>query len=140
MGLVLSCLAASAVVYANVPTISGLEEVERGDDHVLLIEVSHSSPSSIHYIDSVVVEAGEQVYTIGLSGQSTAVFVVEHVLESPGAPVRVRAHCNVHGWSQWRRLGDEPTDGGEGIPGFGYAAMLVGLTVYLAAAHARRQG
>lgn len=139
--LVLSFLAPSAVIYANVPTVLNLEEVRRGDDDVLVIEVSHSSPSSTHYIDSVEVEVGEQVYTIeDLGEQSAEVITVEHVLESPGTAVRVRAHCNLHGWSQWTQLGEEPTDEGGGIPGFGYTAILIGLTAYLVAARIRRQG
>ena len=137
--LLLSFLAPSTVTRANVPTVLSLEVVERGDDEVLVIEVSHSSPSSVHYIDSVVVEAGDQVYTIDdPGGQSTTVFTVEHILESPGEAVRVRAHCNTHGWSQWTQLGEEPDDAGGGIPGFGYAAALIGLTVYLLAARRRR--
>ncbi len=127
------------VIYANVPTVLSLEEAKRGEDDVLVIEVSHSSPSSSHYIDSIEVEAGEQVYTIeDLDVQSTTVFTVEHVLESSGTGVRVRAHCNVHGWSQWTQLGDEPTAQSTGIPGFGYAAMFIGLTVYLVASRLRK--
>ena len=129
--LVLSFLAPSTVIYANVPTVLSLEEVRRGDDDVLVIEVSHSSPSPTHYIDSVEVEVGEQ---------SATVITVEHVLESPGATVRVRAHCNLHGWSQWTQLGEEPTDEGEGIPGFGYVAILIGLTAYLVTTRIRRRG
>jgi len=139
--LVLSFLAPSTVIYANVPTVLSLEEVRRGDVDVLVIEVSHSSPSSTHYIDSVEVEVGEQVYTIeDLGEQSATVITVEHVLESPGATVRVRAHCNLHGWSQWTQLGEEPTDEGEGIPGFGYVAILIGLTAYLVTTRIRRRG
>jgi desulfoferrodoxin (superoxide reductase-like protein) len=122
------------VTYANVPTVLSLEEIERGDDDVLVIEVSHSSPSSSHYIDSVEIEVDDQVYTLeDLGGQSATVFTVEHVLGSPEADVRVRAHCNLHGWSQWTQLGEEPADTGGGIPGFGYAAILLGLTLYLMA-------
>jgi desulfoferrodoxin (superoxide reductase-like protein) len=139
--LVLSFLAPSAVIYANVPTVLSLEEVRRGNDDVLVIEVSHSSPSSTHYIDSVEVEVGEQIYTIeDLGEQSSTVITVEHVLESPGAAVRVRAHCNLHGWSQWTQLGEEPADEGGGIPGFGDVAILIGLTAYLVAVSIRRQG
>ncbi len=130
--LALSCLAPSVVTYANVPTVLSLEVVERGDDDVLVIEISHSSPSSSHYIDSVEVEVGDQVYTIeDLGGQSTTVFTVEHVLDSPSGDVRVRARCNVHGWSQWMGLGEEPADTSGGIPGFGYAATLIGLAAYI---------
>lgn len=139
--LTLSLLAPSTVIHANVPTVRSLEMVERGDDDVLVIEVSHSSPSSTHYIDSVEVQVGEQVYTIeDLGEQSSSVFTVEHVLESPGAGVMVRAHCNIHGWSQWAQIGEEPVDEGGDIPGFSYAATLIGLTLYLVAAHYRRQG
>ena len=139
--LVLSYLAPSVVTYANVPTVLSLEIVERGDDDVLVIEVSHSSPSSTHYIDSVEVEVGDQVYNIeDMGGQSSTIFTVELVLESPGEAVRVRAHCNLHGWSQWTQVGEEPTDEGGGIPGFGYAAIFLGLTAYIVVARIRAHG
>lgn len=139
--LVLSCLTPLTVIRANVPTVLSLEEVKRGDDDVLIIEVSHMSPSSSHYIDSLEVEVDEEVFTIEDPGeQSATVFTVEHILESSGTSVRARAHCNVHGWSQWTQLGDEPTDQGGGIPGFGYAAMFTGLTVYLVVARLRKHG
>jgi desulfoferrodoxin (superoxide reductase-like protein) len=129
--LVLSWLTPLAVIHANVPTVLSLEEERRGDDDVLIIEVSHSSPSSSHYIDSIEVEIGEEVFTIeDLGEQSSTVLTVEHILESSGKGIRVRAHCNLHGWSRWTELGEEPTDQGGGIPGFSYAAIFIGLTVY----------
>jgi desulfoferrodoxin (superoxide reductase-like protein) len=135
IALFLSCLTPLAVVRGDVPTVISVEEVRRGDDNVLVIEIRHSSPSSSHYVDSFEVEVGEEVYTMeDLGGQSTTVFTVEHVLGSPEADVRVRAHCNIHGWSQWAQLGEKPADTGGGIPGFGYAAILLGLTLYLMAA------
>ena len=132
LALLLLCITPLVVVHGDVPTVISVEEVGRGDDNVLVIEIRHSSPSSSHYVDSFEVEVGEEVYTIeDLGGQSATVFMVEHVLGSPEADVRVRAHCNLHGWSQWAQLGEEPTDTGGGIPGFGYAAILLGLTLYL---------
>lgn len=139
LALFLSCLTPLAVVRGDVPTVISVEEVRRGDDNVLVIEIRHSSPSSSHYVDSFEVEVGEEVYTVeDLGGQSTTVFTVEHILGSPEADVRVRAHCNVHGWSQWTRFSEEPADTDGGIPGFGYAATLIGLTVYLLVARHRR--
>jgi desulfoferrodoxin (superoxide reductase-like protein) len=137
--LVLSWLTPLAVICANVPTVVSLEEARRGDDDVLIIEVSHSSPSSSHYIDSVEVEIGEEVFTIeDLGEQSGTVFTVEHVVESSDTDIRARAHCNLHGWSQWTQLGEETTDEGGGIPGFSYATILIGLTVYLVATRLRK--
>jgi desulfoferrodoxin (superoxide reductase-like protein) len=137
--LVLSWLTPLAVICANVPTVVSLEEARRGDDDVLIIEVSHSSPSSSHYIDSVEVEIGEEVFTIeDLGEQSGTVFTVEHVVESSDTDIRARAHCNLHGWSQWTQLGEETTDQGGGIPGFSYAPMLIGLTAYLMVTRLRK--
>jgi len=137
--LFLSWLAPLAVICANVPTVLSLEEARRGDDDVLIIEVSHSSPSSSHYIDSVEVEIGEEVFTIeDLGEQSGTVFTVEHIIESSGTGIRVRAHCNLHGWSQWTQLSEETTDEDGGIPGFSYATILIGLTVYLMVTRIRK--
>ncbi len=136
--LVLSCLTPLTVIHANVPTVLSLEAVRRGDDDVLIIEVSHGSPSSSHYIDSIEVEVDEEVFTIVDPGdQSSTVFTVEYILESSGTGIRVRAHCNLHGWSQWTQLGDETTEEGGGIPGFSYAAIFIGLTVYFMIARLR---
>ncbi len=132
LALFLLCITPSVVVHGDVPTVISVEEVGCGDDDVLVIEIRHSSPSSSHYVDSFEVEVGEEVYTIeDLGGQSATVFTVEHVLGSPDNDVRVRAHCNIHGWSQWAQLGEEPTDTDGGIPGFGYAAILLGFTLFI---------
>ena len=128
--LILSWLTPFSVIYANVPTVLSLEEARRGDDDVLIIEVSHGSPSSSHYIDSIEVEVDGEVFTIeDLGEQSGTVFTVEHILESSGTGIRVRAHCNLHGWSQWTQLGEDTTDQGRDIPGFSYAALFIGLMV-----------
>jgi len=127
------------VIHANVPTVLSLEELRRGDDDVLIIEVSHGSPSSSHYIDSIEVEVDGEAFTIeDLGEQSGTVFTVEHILESSGTGIRVRAHCNLHGWSQWTQLGDETTDQGGGIPGFSYAVIFIGLTVSFMVARLRK--
>ena len=121
-------------VYGNVPSVLEIEATADGDDTVLGLEFSHSSPSSSHYVDSVEVRVddGEKM-VYDQDPQSSTRFSVEIVLEdmSP-AKVEVRSHCTSHGWSAWRvlELGDEePEEKGGGIPGFPAEALALGLAV-----------
>lgn len=42
--------------------------------------------------------------------------------------IRVRSHCNIHGWSRWK---GEEEEGGGGIPGFPYESILIGIVIGL---------
>jgi hypothetical protein len=46
-------------VYGNVPSVLEVEATADGDDTVLGLEISHSSPSSGHYVDSVEVRVDD---------------------------------------------------------------------------------
>lgn len=122
-------------VYGNVPSVLEVEATADGDDMVLGLEVSHSSPSSGHYVDSVVVrvdDGDEVVYD--QDPQSSTRFSVEIVLEDASpTKVEVRVHCTSHGWSAWRvlGLGEEPEEKGGGIPGFPVESVVLGLAVGL---------
>ncbi len=122
-------------VYGNVPSVLEVEATADGDDMVLGLEVSHSSPSSGHYVDSVVVrgdDGNEVVYD--QDPQSSTRFSVEIVLEDASpTKVEVRVHCTSHGWSAWRvlGLGEEPEEKGGGIPGFPVESVVLGLAVGL---------
>lgn len=128
------------IVYANVPTVVGVELETQGQDTFLVIQVRHSSPSQTHYVDVVDVEVAGKVEKVKLDPQSTTSFTVQRDLDSPATDIRVRAHCTNHGWSPWVSLDSEDAPGG-GIPGFPYEAIVLGLTIssaLLLAARRRR--
>jgi len=123
-------------VYGNVPRVLEVEATADGDDTVLGLDVSHSSPSSGHYVDSVEVRVddGDEV-AYDQDPQSSTRFSVEIVLEDASPmKVEVRVHCTSHGWSAWKVLGlgdEEPDESGGGIPGFPVEAIVLGLAVGL---------
>jgi hypothetical protein len=122
-------------VHGNVPRVLEVEATADGDDTVLGIEISHSSPSSGHYVDSEVrVDDGDEV-AYDQDPQSSTRFSVEIVLEDASpTKVEVRVHCTNHGWSVWKVLGlgdEEPDESGGGIPGFPVEAIVLGLAVGL---------
>lgn len=107
-----------------------MTRVVEGNDTFLEVEVRHSSPTQTHYIDTVEVEIDGNVEKLtGLEPQTTTKFTTKYRLEEPGASrIRVRAHCTIHGWSQWRSESTEGNDtGGGGIPGFPYGSILLGM-------------
>ena len=129
--LILSCLSPAVMVFADVPTVLVITRVEEGDETFLEVEVRHSSPTQTHYVDVIEVEIAGKVEKIdGLEPQTTTKFTTKYKLEDTGASgVKVRAHCNIHGWSQWTiESTEEDEKGGSGIPGFPYGSIALGLT------------
>ncbi len=123
-------------VYGNVPRVLEVEATADGDDTVLGLDVSHSSPSSGHYVDSVEVRVDDgDAVAYDQDPQSSTRFSVEIVLEDASPmKVEVRVHCISHGWSAWKVLGlgdEEPDESGGGIPGFPVEAIVLGLAVGL---------
>jgi len=99
---------------------------------VLRVDFRHNSPSSNHYVDSIEVEIDGKVEEItDQDPQSSASFSESKTLEDGEiGSIRVRAHCNIHRWSQWRTLElREDGGGGGGIPGFPLEALALGLLV-----------
>jgi desulfoferrodoxin (superoxide reductase-like protein) len=97
-------------VYADVPTVLQIENLTEGSLGKIRIHVRHANPSSSHYVDQLEIfgRSGSQSLTkiLTLQPQSSNPFTVEASEEVPGsylinAYVKVRAHCNLHGWSNW---------------------------------------
>lgn len=125
-------------VLGNVPSVLVVQPTVEGDDTLLSLEISHSSPSSSHYVDSVEVKVNDSdAASYEQDPQSSTRFSLEIVLEETSlSKVEVRSHCTSHGWSTWKVLvlgevGDEPEERGGGIPGFPAGSLALGLGVGL---------
>jgi len=106
--LLLLTLAATALfhirlVLADVPSVVSIEAWTSETDTVLNITATHSSPTSSHYVNKVEVDANGTIHDIDLAPQSTVTFIVQYGMGELTAEVSVqaRAHCNLHGWSDW---------------------------------------
>ncbi len=112
--------------YANVPTVLRMEIETRGEDSFLIMEVTHSSPTSTHFVGTAEVEVGEEsVIHLDLEAQTAGTFTIEVELESVAEIIRARVSCTTHGWSSWSKLS---TNGqGWGIPGFPVEAAAAGI-------------
>lgn len=97
-------------VLANIPTVLNIEATKEGADTALSIEISHSSPSSTHYVDMIEVEVNERLDRVSnLEPQTTTTFTYEHNVGTVEyETIRVRAHCTDHGWSPWATMGALP--------------------------------
>ena len=115
--------------YANVPTVLSMEIGTRGEDTILVMEVTHSNPTSTHFVGTAEVEVGdESVIHLDLVPQTSGTFAIEVELETTAESIRARVSCTTHGWSQWKSLTtDDKKNGGGGIPGFPIAAVAAGL-------------
>ena len=114
--------------YANVPTVVRMEIETRGEDTFLIMEVSHSSPTSTHFVATAEVEVGdESVIHLDLVAQTAGTFTIEVELESVAESIRARVSCTTHGWSSWRRLSTDGQGQGGGIPGFPVEAVAAGI-------------
>jgi desulfoferrodoxin (superoxide reductase-like protein) len=114
--------------YANVPTVLSLEIETRGEDNSLIMEVTHSSPTSTHFVATAEIEVGdESVIHLDLIPQTSGTFTIEVEIETMAESIRARVSCTNHGWSSWRTLSTDNKDRGGGIPGFPIEAVTAAL-------------
>lgn len=90
-------------ILADVPHDIMVEPWTSGTHTILNITVTHNSPASDHYVDLVQINISGTIHDIHLNSQPSVTFVVEFDMgEITSIPtVRARAHCIVHGWSDW---------------------------------------
>ena len=110
-------------ILADVPTVESVEPWASGTDTILNITIRHGFPSSDHYVFETEVDIDGTVHLIELEPQSTTTFIVQYNMsELVGTPtVRVRADCNLHGWSGW----SEPVV----VPEFSTISLLLILAI-----------
>jgi desulfoferrodoxin (superoxide reductase-like protein) len=88
---------------ANVPTVLQIVNISQGSDGKIRLEITHQGPGPNHYVDMVEVQVNGATQQFSLQPQTTDPFRVELDLGMlQGTPeVQARAHCNIHGWSDW---------------------------------------
>jgi desulfoferrodoxin (superoxide reductase-like protein) len=98
---------------ADTPVILEIKTSTEGDDTVFNIEVRHNNPTSSHYVNIIEVEVdGDAQRVNNLEPQTSTQFTYKHVLgKSEYQSVRVRVNCNIHGWSSWATIGEQPQSG-----------------------------
>jgi len=91
------------IVRADVPTVLQVDNLSQGSAGKIKVQIRHLNPSGGHYVDVVEVDVAGQVKSFNLQAQNSNPFTVELELgQIQGSPnVKVRAHCNLHGWSDW---------------------------------------
>lgn len=117
------------IVRADVPSVLLIDVVEGK----ITVEIRHASPSSSHYVETVEVRVGGDVYEIDLDPQIETVFESEVTLDDVDLTYfEVRAKCISHGWSNWASYGvEEPNDETGGIPGVPLLSVLAGVTLVM---------
>lgn len=115
-------------VNADVPSVLEINASTQNGNTILLIKIRHSNPRATHYVDMIEIDVdGEITKVAGIEPQDTQEFEYEYNLGEIGedAKVKVRAHCNLHGWSSWYEVEQDEGDGG--IPGFPWEALTIGI-------------
>jgi desulfoferrodoxin (superoxide reductase-like protein) len=131
------------IAAANIPEVLQIQNITQGSAGRIRLQISHSLPSSTHYVDIVEVDIGGQIRQFDQQPQSVDPFTVELDLgQIQGNPnIRARAHCNLHGWSDWSTyaIGGTTTTTAattsapsQQIPGFPWESIIVGLSIGLA--------
>ncbi len=88
-------------VKADVPSILRLSIEDEGGEIFLIMEIRHRSPSSNHYVDEIQIKIGDKTDTVTLESQPTVEFTNRFTIDSKSDEIQVRAHCTIHGWSNW---------------------------------------
>ena len=88
---------------ANVPTVLQIVNISQGSDGKISLEITHQGPSPNHYVDIIEVQVNGATQQFTQQPQTTDPFTVELDLGTlQGTPeVQARAHCTIHGWSDW---------------------------------------
>ena len=101
----LTMLNVTVLVNANVPSVLQIDNISQSSSGRIRLQISHLSPSTTHYVDMVEVanDSTGLVTQFNLQPQSSNPFTIELDLgQLQGTPnVRARAHCSLHGWSNW---------------------------------------
>jgi len=115
-------------VLGDVPTVLEIKREKEGGDTILVIEVRHGLPSSTHYIDLIEIEIDGNLEKLSdLEPQTSTQFTEKLEINAGAKDVRVRAHCNIHGWSSWVNGEEEEPSGRKGISGFPFESIMIGL-------------
>lgn len=117
-----------ATVNADVPSVLEINASTQNGDTILLVKIRHSNPRASHYVDMIEIDVdGEITKVTGIEPQDTQEFEYEYNLGEIGedAKLKVRAHCNLHGWSSWYEIEQDEAD--DGIPGFPWEASTIGI-------------
>jgi len=88
---------------ANVPTVLQVENISQAPMGKIRLQIAHANPSSSHYVDLIEVNVNGQVKQFNQQPQNGDPFTAElEIGQVQGTPnVKARAHCNIHGWSDW---------------------------------------
>jgi desulfoferrodoxin (superoxide reductase-like protein) len=90
-------------ILADVPHDITVEPWNSGTHTILNITITHNSPASDHYVDLVQINISGAIHDIHLNSQPSVTFVVEFDMGEVTdiSTIKARAHCTVHGWSDW---------------------------------------
>ena len=91
---------------ANVPTVLQIENLSQDSMGRIKVQIAHANYSSSHWVDLIEVDVNGQVqqfYLCASCPQTPDSFTMElDIGPIQGTPnVRARAHCTIHGWSDW---------------------------------------
>lgn len=107
--LIVLCVSVFSInsVFADVPSVLTITVEQEGTTSTITVEIRHADPSSGHYIDIIEIEVNERLDRISdLNPQTATVFSYQHnVGDTFFENLRVRVHCNIHGWSGWKAEG-----------------------------------
>lgn len=132
--MILLFISSTMLVSADVPTVQNVKATKEGEDTVLDIEIRHSSPSSTHYIDIIEIEINERLDRVtDLEPQTSTTFTYKYSIGTVKyETIRLRAHCTLHGWSSWTKLGEELPETPFIETPLGIASVIGGIIVVVA--------
>lgn len=97
----LSCACIANPAFAIIPQVQNVVVYDIGGTTYLNITVYHDPEISSHHVDTIEVAYDTNTTDLPIDVQSSTTFIIVYVVgvltDTPTATVR--AHCNVHGWS-----------------------------------------
>ncbi len=126
------------VVFANVPSVLSITRRTESGNTIIDVKVSHSDPSSTHYISQISLDldgATKTFMDLPKATTTEATYSLNIGVANPKS-IKAQAFCNIHGAGTFYSEGETGgTSGGGGIPAYPSEAIIGGTLLGVAVLH-----
>lgn len=128
--IILALSLPTVIVHANIPTVLSITRRTEGSNTIIDVKVSHTSPSTTHFISliSLDLDGTQKTFTdLTKSTTNEAIFSLNIGSTNPKT-IKSQATCNIHGPSSVFTENAAPGTTG-GIPGYPLETVVIGSTL-----------
>ncbi len=128
--IILSFYLPSVIVHANTPTVLSITRRTEGSNTIIDLKVSHTSPSTAHYIAliSLDLDGTQKTFTDPMKATANEATYSLNIGSTNPKTIKAQATCNIHGPSSVFTENAAPGNT-SGIPGYPLETIVIGSAV-----------